>query len=109
MTAAVLSSHIHASNNPATAIGAQSSDDLILRVMAQELTFKRALKIISGFVLMGAGVAGWLLPFIPGWALFIPGLILLSREFHWARRLLRWLRSHLRKRSAPQREDRLSE
>ena len=109
MTAAVLSSHIHASNNPATAIGAQSSDDLILRVMAQELTFKRALKIISGFVLMGAGVAGWLLPFIPGWALFVPGLILLSREFHWAHRLLGWFRSRFSKRTAQPGQDRPTE
>ena len=74
-----------------------------------ESRLKRAVRIVGGFFLIAAGVAGWLLPFIPGWALFIPGLILLSREFHWARRLLRWLRSHLRKRSAPQREDRLSE
>ena len=73
--------------------------------MAQELTPKRALRIVSGFVMLAAGVAGWLLPVIPGWALFIPGLILLSREFHWARRLLGWFRSHLPKQSAQQEHD----
>lgn len=59
--------------------------------------------------MIAAGVAGWLLPVVPGWALFIPGLILLSREFHWARRLLGWFRSHIPKRSAPQRQDHPSE
>jgi len=65
-----------------------------------ESGLKRAVRIICGFFMMAAGVAGWLLPFIPGWLLFIPGLILLSREFHWARRLLNWLRSRFRKESA---------
>jgi uncharacterized protein YqgC (DUF456 family) len=59
--------------------------------------FKRWLKIGVGFALMLCGVAGWILPIVPGWALFIPGLILLSREFHWARRLLAWLRSRFPK------------
>jgi hypothetical protein len=62
---------------------------------------KRTLKIVAGFLMMGAGVAGWALPIIPGWALFIPGLILLSHEYHWARRLLDWFRSRIRK-TAPQ-------
>ena len=57
---------------------------------------KRAARIVGGFIMVAAGVAGWLLPIIPGWALFIPGLILLSREFHWARRLLQWFRSRFR-------------
>ena len=35
-----------------------------------------------------AGIAGWLLPVIPGWAFMIPGLVLLAREFHWARWML---------------------
>jgi len=67
---------------------------------------KRWLKITAGFALLLAGVAGWILPIVPGWALFIPGLILLSREFHWARRLLTWLRSHFPKNAnQPQREN----
>ena len=61
---------------------------------------KRWLKIIAGLAMLVAGVAGWLLPVIPGWAFFIPGLILLSHEFHWARRLLDWLRSKFPKKSA---------
>ena len=56
---------------------------------------KRWFRIIFGMLLLGAGVAGWALPIIPGCALFIPGLMLLSHEFHWAKRLLNWLRSRL--------------
>jgi len=56
---------------------------------------KRWFRIIFGMLLLGAGVAGWALPIIPGWALVIPGLMLLSHEFHWAKRLLNWLRSRL--------------
>jgi uncharacterized membrane protein YbaN (DUF454 family) len=56
---------------------------------------KRALRIASGLAMVVAGLAGLALPILPGWILLIPGLILLSREFHWARRLLGWLRSWL--------------
>lgn len=41
------------------------------------------------------GLVGWLLPIIPGWAFVIPGLMVLGREFHWARRLLAWLKARL--------------
>jgi hypothetical protein len=56
-------------------------------------------RISAGFVLLGAGLVGWLLPIIPGWLLVIPGLILLSKEFHWARRTVDWARSKLPKKS----------
>jgi uncharacterized membrane protein YbaN (DUF454 family) len=61
---------------------------------------KRWLKIITGMAMLIAGVIGWLLPVIPGWAFFIPGLVLLSHEFHWARRLLNWLKSKFPKQTA---------
>ena len=35
------------------------------------------------------------LPIVPGWWLVIPGLMLLGREFHWARRLLERVKSRL--------------
>ncbi len=47
------------------------------------------------------GVAGWLLPVIPGWALVIPGLLVLSKDFHWAHKAL----EHLKK-IRPKRFDR---
>jgi len=59
------------------------------------LTLGRGLRIAAGLAMLLVGVMGWLLPVIPGWAFFIPGLILLSREFHWARRLLEWLKRRL--------------
>lgn len=61
---------------------------------------KRSLRIGFGFVLLAGGLIGWLLPVIPGWLMVIPGLLLLSKEFHWARRLLAWLRSHFPKQAA---------
>ena len=65
---------------------------------------KRVARIGGGFVLLAAGVVGWLLPIIPGWLLVIPGLLLLSKEFHWARRLLEWARERLPNKSAESRE-----
>ena len=53
----------------------------------------RWLRIIAGMGFLVLGLLGWLLPIIPGWAFIIPGLMLLSREFHWAKRILQWLRS----------------
>jgi hypothetical protein len=50
--------------------------------------------------MLAAGMVGWLLPIIPGWLLVIPGLLLLSKEFHWARRLLDWVRARLPKKSS---------
>lgn len=38
------------------------------------------------------GVAGLILPIMPGWIFVIPGLVVLGREFHWARRLLNRLK-----------------
>lgn len=61
---------------------------------------KRWLKIVAGMIMLIVGIIGWILPVIPGWAFFIPGLVLLSHEFHWARRLLGWLKSKFPKQSA---------
>ena len=61
---------------------------------------KRALRITSGLAMVAAGLAGLALPILPGWILLIPGLILLSHEFHWARRLLAWLRNLFPQRQA---------
>jgi hypothetical protein len=50
---------------------------------------KRVAVTIAGFTLVLAGLAGLLLPIIPGWLLIIPGLALLATEYVWARRLLK--------------------
>ena len=44
----------------------------------------------SGWVLLVLGVVGLFLPLLPGIVLLIAGLVVLSREYEWARRLLRY-------------------
>ncbi len=53
----------------------------------------RLARIVGGFVLIAVGIVGLFLPFLQGIALIVAGLLLLAREFRWARRLLAWLRS----------------
>jgi hypothetical protein len=38
-----------------------------------------------GFALIAVGLAGLLLPILPGWLLIIGGFAVLSREYSWAR------------------------
>ena len=45
------------------------------------------LEIVGGFVLLGTGLIGLVVPIMPGWPFIITGMDLLSRHFHWARRL----------------------
>jgi uncharacterized protein (TIGR02611 family) len=47
----------------------------------------RIVKIASGFVLLGAGIAMLALPG-PGWLTIAAGLAILAGEFVWARQLL---------------------
>jgi hypothetical protein len=49
---------------------------------------KRVAVTIGGFTLVLAGLAGLILPIVPGWLLIIPGLALLATEYVWAQRLL---------------------
>ncbi|MBI3894821.1 MAG: PGPGW domain-containing protein [Acidobacteria bacterium] len=60
---------------------------------------KRGLRVVGGMTMLIVGLAGWVLPIIPGWLFVIPGLMLLGREFHWARRTLEWLKTRLPKKS----------
>lgn len=41
-----------------------------------------------GAVLLVVGLAGLIIPVVPGWLLILPGLAILAGEFVWARRLL---------------------
>ena len=43
---------------------------------------------IVGSVLLLFGLAGLLVPIIPGWLMILPGLAILAGEYVWARRLL---------------------
>jgi len=55
---------------------------------------KTAVLLTAGWLCILAGVAGLLLPVVPGIALLIAGMFLLSRHHSWAR----WLLARFRKR-----------
>ena len=50
---------------------------------------KRVAVTIAGGFLVLLGIAGLILPVLPGWVFIIPGLALLATEYVWAQRLLR--------------------
>ncbi|HKA69086.1 MAG TPA: PGPGW domain-containing protein [Actinomycetes bacterium] len=54
---------------------------------ALDLTW-RVVVFMVGTAVIGAGIAGLILPALPGWVLIIVGLGLLATEFAWAERLL---------------------
>ena len=53
---------------------------------------RRALCTVAGFALVLLGLAGLVLPVLPGWALIIAGFAVLGREYTWARRALEFAR-----------------
>lgn len=57
-------------------------------------TTRRLAFTVAGFVLVGIGLAGLLLPVLPGWLLIITGFAVLSREYYWARSCLAFCRRH---------------
>lgn len=61
---------------------------------------KRGLRVTGGMLLIVLGLLGLALPIAPGWVFLIPGLMILAREFHWARRLLEWLKHRTLRKSA---------
>lgn len=54
---------------------------------------KQTAILISGWALVLLGIAGTILPIIPGVPLFFAGLIILARHYAWANRLLARLRA----------------
>ncbi len=61
---------------------------------------REKLKIISGFGLVLLGITGIILPIMPGWIFLIPGLVILSDHFVWAKRLLDRAKMYLEKMKA---------
>jgi len=55
---------------------------------------RRAALTLIGFVLIGLGIAGLVLPVMPGWVLIIAGFAVLSREYSWAQSGLAFARKH---------------
>lgn len=47
------------------------------------------LRKVTGWGLLVAGIAGCILPVIPGFPLVIAGLLILARDYVWAKRVLR--------------------
>jgi hypothetical protein len=58
---------------------------------------------IAGSALLLLGIAGLLVPILPGWALIIGGLLVLGREFAWADRTVAPLRRFLEERGLTRR------
>jgi uncharacterized membrane protein YbaN (DUF454 family) len=53
----------------------------------------KAARLGGGFLLVGLGVAGLILPIMPGWVFLIPGLLILSEFFPPIRRLVVWAKA----------------
>jgi uncharacterized protein len=58
---------------------------------------KRLLVLIVGWSFILLGIAGLVLPFLQGVLFILIGLLILSTEYHWARRLLAKLRERFPK------------
>ena len=55
---------------------------------------RRAALTLIGFALVAIGLAGLVLPVLPGWVLIIAGFAVLSREYAWAQSGLAFARRH---------------
>ena len=64
--------------------------DARLRAMGRFLVrgTRRAAVTVGGFGLVALGIAGLVLPVLPGWVLIIAGFAVLSREYSWAQSAL---------------------
>ena len=59
--------------------------------------WKRLTVIAIGWLFIALGIAGLFLPVLQGILFLLIGLVILSTEYHWARRLLGYLRSRFPK------------
>ncbi len=55
---------------------------------------RRAALTLIGFALVAIGLAGLVLPVLPGWILILAGFAVLSREYSWADSGLAFARRH---------------
>lgn len=58
---------------------------------------KRIAIIIVGWFFIALGIAGLFLPVLQGILFLLVGLVILSTEYHWARRLLGYVRNRFPK------------
>ncbi len=64
------------------------SSEPALNLITRRAPIVRVGSVILGSLLVLTGLAGWILPVLPGWLFMIPGLALLAGEFMWAQNLL---------------------
>jgi hypothetical protein len=82
---------MHSEPNPSPALPPRPSRKL-LPPRASGLFWKHARKIVVlviGSTIVLVGIAGLILPIMPGWLIIFPGLALLATEFAWARWILK--------------------
>jgi uncharacterized protein len=58
---------------------------------------KRLAVIVAGWIVLALGVVGLFLPFLQGILFILIGLVILSKEYHWAGKLVSRLRSRFPK------------
>ncbi len=56
------------------------------------MTNNKVINLTVGWAFILLGIAGAVLPVLQGFLFFVVGLLFLSKEYHWAHRLLEWLR-----------------
>ena len=59
--------------------------------------WKRIAIIATGWLFIALGIAGLFLPILQGILFLLVGLVILSTEYHWARRLLGYVRNRFPK------------
>lgn len=55
-------------------------------------------RLLAGWVCIGLGLLGMILPMIPGIPLLIFGLVMLSTQHRWAHRAMFWIKARIRRR-----------
>ena len=66
---------------------------------------KDIIKIIFGFLLLFIGIIGGLIPIFQGWIFGIPGLIILSKYFLPAKKLLKWAKKKAKRTTSDDKQD----
>ncbi len=64
--------------------------NLLPRRLSILVSVKRILRFVSGVGLLMIGLAGLILPILPGWLFIIPGLIILADFYPPIHRLVEW-------------------
>ena len=57
---------------------------------------RKIIRVSTGVGLVLLGILGLLLPIMPGWVFLIPGLLILSEDFPWVKRLVEWAKEKAR-------------